>query len=103
MISSCIILPKLAEDSRSKSTDESSDDSNEETNIVKWIFYGARTKIMEVVEKITELVNDLFQPPGNEKTSDSGGTDPFKEKLRASFMLTIMVLLVVVVARAQKS
>lgn len=91
------------EDSRSKSTDESSDGSNEETNIVTWIFNGARAKIMEVVEKITKLVNDLFQPPENEKTSDSGGTDPFKEKLRTSFMLTIMVLLVVVVARAHKS
>lgn len=59
---------------------------------------------MEVVEKITKFMNDLFQPPENEKTtSDSGSTDLFKEKLRTSFMLSIMVLLVVVLARANKA
>lgn len=93
-----------SEDNRPESPDERPEDSNEETNIVKWIFDGTRSKIMEVVEKITKFMNDLFQPPENEKTtSDSGSTDLFKEKLRTSFMLSIMVLLVVVLARANKA
>lgn len=58
---------------------------------------------MEVFEKITKLVNELFQPQENEKTTTSGGTDGFKEKVRTSFMLSIMILLVVVVARAHKA
>ena len=58
---------------------------------------------MKVFEKITKLVNDLFQPSVKEKTTTIGGTDLFKEKLRTSFMLSIMVLLVVVVARAHKA
>lgn len=65
---------------------------------MKLIFDGTREKIMEVVEKITKLVSDLFQVP-----PEKGDADAFKEKLRTSFMLSIMVLLVVVVARANKA
>ncbi|POO02955.1 hypothetical protein TorRG33x02_010160 [Trema orientale] len=93
-----------AEDNGLKSPeDESPEDSNEATNIVKWIFDSTRGKLLAVFEKITKLVNDVFQSPESEKTTASGGTDLFKEKLRTSFMLSIMVLLVVVVARAHKA
>ena len=96
------------EGSVTKSQDESDEDSDEETSIVKFFFDGTRAKIMEVVEKITKLVSDLFRFPEDDKTATteaagSGGTDSFGEKLRTSFMLSIMVLLVVVVARAHKA
>ena len=81
---------------------ERSEDSTEEVNTAKWIFNNTKAKIMEVFEKITELVNELFQPPEEGKATTGGDTDPFKEKLRTSFMLSIVVLLVVVVARANQ-
>lgn len=55
---------------------------------------------MEIVEKIIEFVNEWFQPPEEEKASE-GNSDPFDEKLRTSFFLSVVVLLIVVVARAQ--
>ncbi|XP_062092198.1 uncharacterized protein LOC133798042 [Humulus lupulus] len=92
-----------AEDSAEKNWDErSKEDSNEATNIVKLIFDSTRGKIMEVIGKITKIVNDLFQPPQSEKATTEV-PDLLKEKLRTSFMLSIMVLLVVVVSRAHKA
>lgn len=61
---------------------------------------GTKEKVLEIVEKIIEFVNGWFQPPEEEKPSE-GNTDPFEEKLRISFFLSVVVLLVVVVARAQ--
>lgn len=57
---------------------------------------------MQVFDIITKLVSELFQLP--EKETGAGDTDIlFKERLRTSFMLSIIVLLVVVVGRAQKA
>lgn len=53
------------------------------------------------MEKITVILSDLFQPP--EHVNTAGTTDLFNEKLRTSFMLSVMVLLIVVVGRAQKA
>lgn len=53
---------------------------------------------MEIIEKISKLVNELFQTVESEK--DGGEFESFDEKLRSSFMLSVMVLLVVVVTRS---
>lgn len=58
---------------------------------------------MEVIDIITKLVGDLFQLPENEKTTSGSAELLFKDRLRTSFMLSIIVLLVVVVGRAQKA
>ncbi|XP_042991619.1 uncharacterized protein LOC122318393 [Carya illinoinensis] len=84
-----------------QSPNESSEDSNEVANILRWIFDNTKAKVMEVIENITKLMNELFQSPDNQKTT--GATDPFKEKLKASFMLSVVVLLIVVVSRAHKA
>ncbi|XP_015069734.1 uncharacterized protein LOC107014368 isoform X2 [Solanum pennellii] len=75
-------------------------DSDGTVDVISWIVVNTKEKVLEIVEKIIEFVNEWFQPPEEEKTSD-GDTDPFEEKLRTSFFLSIVVLLVVVVARAQ--
>lgn len=56
--------------------------------------------MLEIVEKIIEFVNEWFQPPEEETTSEEN-TDPFEGRLRTSFFLSVVVLLVVVIARAQ--
>ncbi|KAH0686163.1 hypothetical protein KY289_016926 [Solanum tuberosum] len=75
-------------------------DSDGTVDVISWIVVNTKEKVLEIVEKIIEFVNEWFQPPEEEKTSE-GNTDPFEEKLRTSFFLSIVVLLVVVVARAQ--
>ncbi|KAH0979122.1 hypothetical protein GBA52_006299 [Prunus armeniaca] len=91
-----------AEDNSSQSPDEDADDKNEATNIVKWIFQNTMAKVMEVIEKITKVLGDLIQPPGSEKVN-AGASNRFEEKLRTSFMLSVVVLLVVVVTRSHKA
>ena len=89
-----------ADNSVTQNLDDSSDGSNAATNILCWIFDNTKAKVMELIEKITKLVNELFQPPDDEKTA-GGATNPFEEKLRTSFLLSIVVLLIVVVGRAR--
>ncbi|XP_021823440.1 uncharacterized protein LOC110764731 isoform X2 [Prunus avium] len=91
-----------AEDNSSQSTDEDADDKNKAMNIVKWIFQNTMSKVMEVIEKITKVLGDLIQPPGSEK-ANAGASNRFEEKLRTSFMLSVVVLLVVVVTRSHKA
>lgn len=80
----------------------SSDDSNEATNILRWIVDKTKAKFVEVINKITELMNKLLEPADDEKTT-AGATDPFKEKLKTSFLLSVVVLLIVVLGRANKA
>lgn len=86
----------------SESLDETGEESNPALNFVKWIFDNTRAKAIEVFETITKLVNEFFKPPAGEKTS-AGTKDPFEDKLRSSFLLSLIVLLIVVVTRAQKA
>ncbi|KAJ7954594.1 Uncharacterized conserved protein (UCP012943) [Quillaja saponaria] len=78
------------------------DDSEKATNIVRLIFENAKMKIKEVIEKLSKVVTELFQAQADGKIAGEA-TNPFNEKLRSSFLLSIMVLLVVVVTRAQKA
>lgn len=96
-----------AETSGSESSDENSDDSNPAINIIRWIFVNTQAKVMEVIEKITNIVNDLFKHPDDENATKgaaaAGASDSFEEKLRTSFLLSIVVLLVVVVTRTSRA
>lgn len=85
------------------SLDESSNDSDGVVNVVRWMFDNTVAKVTELIEKITKLVGDLFQQPPTEEGASSGPVDHFEEKLRISFLLSVVVLLVVAVARAQKA
>ncbi|KAJ8772345.1 hypothetical protein K2173_027522 [Erythroxylum novogranatense] len=72
--------------------------SNPAMGAIEWIFENTKARVMRIAEKMLQLVNQLLKP--NDKKIKEGSTiDPFEEKLRSSFMLCLMVLLVVVVTR----
>ncbi|XP_057776781.1 uncharacterized protein LOC130995496 [Salvia miltiorrhiza] len=66
------------------------DDSN---NILGWVVRFAKGKIMQLLDLITKLVNS------DEKKGD--GDDGLDVKVRSSFFLSLMVLLVVILARTK--
>lgn len=70
-------------------------------SIVKWIFDSTKAKATELIQTIMKLVNHLFQPSETEKTGEA--IDLFEEKLRSSFLLTVVVMLIVVVSRAHRA
>ncbi|CAA2935351.1 Hypothetical predicted protein [Olea europaea subsp. europaea] len=80
---------------------EGSDDSNPAKDVLNFIFMNTKAKIMQLIDKITELVNKFFGP--RERENSNGLTDPLEEMLKNSFFLSIMVLLVVVMARTQSA
>ncbi|KAK6132210.1 hypothetical protein DH2020_034030 [Rehmannia glutinosa] len=81
--------------------DKGSDDSNPIKDILGWVFVNAKGKIMQLIDKITNLVNEVFQHPNEEKKG--GNADPLEGKLKTSLFLSIIVLLIVVVTRAQSA
>ena len=60
---------------------------------------------MELVEKILKLMNDLFQAPNSkrDKATTEATADPFMQKLRGSFTVYIVVLLIVVLTRTHRT
>ncbi|KAE8720354.1 Ribosomal protein L23/L15e family protein [Hibiscus syriacus] len=92
------------EDSSSTSFDENSDEnfdkSSETTSVVKRIFDKTKAKMLELFDKIAKLVDQLFrQPPDDYETTKTAGL--FDERLRIAMVLSVMVLLIVAVTRAQ--
>ncbi|KAL3834650.1 hypothetical protein ACJIZ3_009386 [Penstemon smallii] len=81
-------------------TDEGSDDgSNPLKDIMSWVFVNSKAIIMQMIDKIAKIVNEAFQPLNEEK--NGGSKDPLEENLKTSLFLSIVVLLIVVVTRAQ--
>ncbi|KAK9665702.1 hypothetical protein RND81_14G129800 [Saponaria officinalis] len=81
-------------------TDKNSDRSNENSNVLKWIMEHMKGKLLEIVGNITQFVGGIFKPVNPDKSEESLA---FSEKLKSSFLLTIIVLLVVVVTRGSKA
>lgn len=77
------------------------DDPDNTTNVLIWLLSTARAKLIEVIKKITKIVINFFQHSYKKTIALTKDSQPFIEKLRASFMLSIMVLLIVVVCRNQ--
>ncbi|KAK7293400.1 hypothetical protein RJT34_16265 [Clitoria ternatea] len=65
-----------------------------------WILEIIKGKISELIESFQSLMNDLFQSPNMENAAASAAE--LDEKVRSSFLLSIVILLVVVMARSQK-
>ncbi|KAK6926426.1 hypothetical protein RJ641_008145 [Dillenia turbinata] len=83
------------------SRDEDPTQPDAARNILRWIFNSTIAKFLDLTKNITKLVNELFKSPNSGKTMEEGEADPFDEKLRSTFLLSILVLLIVVVTRAQ--
>ncbi|PIN05852.1 hypothetical protein CDL12_21604 [Handroanthus impetiginosus] len=84
-----------------ESSGEGSDDSNPVKDILSWIVGNAKAKIMQLIDNITKLMNEVFQPPKEEKKDNT--TNPFEEKLKTSLLLSVVVLMIVVITRAQSA
>ena len=86
--------------------EESSQSSSEEpdlaTHILRWILEITKAKIMELVEKFQSLVNEVLRSSEREG-STTETTDQLDEKIMSSTFLAIVILLIVVVARAQSA
>ncbi|KAD2392892.1 hypothetical protein E3N88_39869 [Mikania micrantha] len=81
------------------------DDSNPVTQVLRWIFINTKERVIEMVEKITKVVNELARPmsKGQKPKTDAGaGSESFDAMLRSSFFLSIVVLLIVIVSRSRK-
>ncbi|KAK6936297.1 hypothetical protein RJ641_033327 [Dillenia turbinata] len=82
-------------------TGENSGQPDAARNIFRWMFDGTKAKLLDLMKNITKLVNELFKSPNDGNTMEEGEAEPFDEKLRSTFLLSILVLLIVVVTRAQ--
>ncbi|CAI9092024.1 OLC1v1027159C1 [Oldenlandia corymbosa var. corymbosa] len=83
-----------------KSDDGDNDTSNVAKSFMEWIVINTKAKVKEFIEKITKIVNELLHTEEDEKTANKT-PDPFEDKLRASFFLSVVVMLIVVVARTK--
>ncbi|KAL2920448.1 N-terminal acetyltransferase A complex subunit nat1 [Bienertia sinuspersici] len=89
-----------AAESLPPSSDEELDPSKGDSSILKWIFENMKMKLFQVLGNISQIVGDTFKPHDRDKEEQSNA---FVEKLKSTFLLTIVVLLIVVVARGHKA
>lgn len=82
-----------------------SEDSKAATSVLKWFFDGTKAKAMELVEKVINLMNGLFQAPYSKCEEATGEATPdlFMKKLTSSFTISIVVLLIVVLTRTHRT
>ncbi|XP_060218933.1 uncharacterized protein LOC132645765 [Lycium barbarum] len=72
--------------------------------IVKWIMGITTSTLAELIQSfgslLREIINEIFEPTKKEK-STSELNDLLEEKIRSSFLLSLVLLLIVVVTRSQ--
>ncbi|OVA02132.1 hypothetical protein BVC80_927g7 [Macleaya cordata] len=78
----------------------SGEDLDSTQSILKWILEKTKEKVIELIEKITFLLNVVFQP---QEKKTQAAEDMFGDTLRSSLLLSVLVLLIVVMTRAQRS
>lgn len=59
-----------------------------------------KVKFSEVLGNISQFVGDILKPLDGDKEEESYA---FSDKLKSTFLLTVVVLLIVVVARGHKA
>ncbi|PIN08488.1 hypothetical protein CDL12_18936 [Handroanthus impetiginosus] len=77
------------------------EESDITTILLKWIMAFTKSKILELIEKFVLLVNEIFQPAPKEKPT-SELNDLLEDKVRSSFLLSVIILLIVVFTRIQE-
>ncbi|RYR05304.1 hypothetical protein Ahy_B06g085172 isoform C [Arachis hypogaea] len=84
--------------------DENKTPQNSEENelamyLLSWILQLIKGKVWELIENFQSLVNDFFHSPKMQHV------DPavLHEKLRSSLLLCIVILLIVIMARLERS
>ncbi|XP_011033104.1 PREDICTED: uncharacterized protein LOC105131696 isoform X2 [Populus euphratica] len=82
-------------DCRKESCEEESDIA---ACVLRWIMDITKAKIIELLDKFTLLMNEVFQPIEKEKPREETNHN-LDDKVRSSLLLSIVILLIVVVAR----
>ncbi|KMS98895.1 hypothetical protein BVRB_3g067880 [Beta vulgaris subsp. vulgaris] len=75
-------------------------DPSTNLSILKWMFVNMKVKFSEVLGNISQFVGDILKPLDGDKEEESYA---FSDKLKSTFLLTVVVLLIVVVARGHKA
>ncbi|XP_011076391.1 uncharacterized protein LOC105160622 [Sesamum indicum] len=88
-------------DEEDDNREKESDDSNPVKDVLSWVFVNAKANIIQLIDKITKIFNGVYHPSNEEKKGNI--VDPFEEKLKSSLFISIIVLLIVVVTRAQSA
>ncbi|XP_031484540.1 uncharacterized protein LOC116253711 [Nymphaea colorata] len=78
--------------------DNHSSDKDPTIKILRWILEKAKERVMKFIDRIADLLADIFQPLEKGKKEDA-----FEEAVRSSFMLSVIVLLIVIVSRSHRS
>ncbi|EYU31312.1 hypothetical protein ABFS82_06G118000 [Erythranthe guttata] len=79
-----------------ESSGEGSGGSNPVKDLLSWIVANAKSKMMQLIDTMAKFLSQYFELQNEEKKGD-----PLDEKLKTSLLLSIIVLFVVVVTRAQ--
>ncbi|KAJ4727219.1 Uncharacterized conserved protein (UCP012943) [Melia azedarach] len=78
--------------------------TNLAAEVFRWISDITKAKLTELIEKFQALVDEVFKPleKENPNPEEENGGD-LEEKVRSSLVLSVMILLIVVVARAHRA
>ncbi|KAL7147584.1 hypothetical protein ABFS83_06G117400 [Erythranthe nasuta] len=79
-----------------ESSGEGSGGSNPVKDLLSWIVVNAKSRMMQLINTMAKFVSQYFELQNEEEKGD-----PLDEKLKTSLLLSIIVLFVVVVTRAQ--
>ncbi|WMV11215.1 hypothetical protein MTR67_004600 [Solanum verrucosum] len=98
-VSSLLLYAAKEEESQS-----STGESDIGSLIVKWIMGITTSRIAELLQSfgslLSEIIHDIFEPDSKEKPT-SELSHLLEEKIRSSFLLSVILLLIVVVTRTQ--
>lgn len=77
-----------------------SDEPELSIDILSWILEIIKVKVVELIENFQSLMNDLLQSPKIEKAALDDAE--LKGKVRSSMLLSVVILLIVILARVQR-
>lgn len=69
--------------------------------MLSWILHIIKGKVWEMIESFQSLMNDLFHSP--RMAHDTVDATVLHEKLRSSLLLSIVILLIVIMARLERT
>jgi hypothetical protein len=99
------IRASLSEEARmniTASPDEGSDRTYTARAVLNWILEDTKSRFVELIEKFKSLVSYLFQCEVNENSEETRIVH-FDKRVRSSFMISVVILLIVVLNRASRS
>ncbi|XP_022756972.1 uncharacterized protein LOC111304575 [Durio zibethinus] len=80
---------------------DSTTDADLGNDILQWILDMTKAKVTELMLKFQSLLNEVFKNRRTEKPNEET-RDQLEEKIRSSLLLSIVILLIVIVARVQR-